>query len=367
MAFPEELVAAILFLSCDQPAHISGAELVVNAGYALQRYRPAARLEVNGKPVVVQWALGEHANACTERLDAVFRVELFQPISTGVEAMKINYAVVFCVLFAMLSGCAQETNKPADVQAINDYNTAWDKAWNAGNAEALASLYTADAIAMAPNEPAVVGREAIRASSAKDFDQFREENRSVVQDLRISGNLAVAMGTQETKTTPKAGGDSFRDKEKWLIAFERQRDGSWKTLWEIFNSDLPVADSLPLGTDELTLMQLERDMASWSQKSDWAAFDKILAAEFASNVDGVITTKKPSLANMSSGAFKVTSAITGEMKVLVLGQTGIVHGLWIERSTLNGRDTSGTYRYTDIFAKRGGRWQRVARHANKAQ
>ncbi len=39
------------------------------------------------------------------------------------------------------------------------------------------------------------------------------------------------------------------------------------------------------------------------------------------------------------------------MRVLVIGETGIVHGLWTEKSTLNGKDMSGTYRYTDIFAK----------------
>jgi len=53
------------------------------------------------------------------------------------------------------------------------------------------------------------------------------------------------------------------------------------------------------------------------------------------------------------------------MKVLVLGETGIVHGSWSEKSTLNGKDTSGTYRYTDIFAKRDGRWQCVTSHNTK--
>ena len=93
----------------------------------------------------------------------------------------------------------------------------------------------------------------------------------------------------------------------------------------------------------------------------------MLAAEYANNVDGVITPKKQFLANMKGGASKVASATAGEMKVLVLGETGIVHGLWMEKSTLNGKDMSGTYRYTDIFAKRGGRWQCVAGHANKVQ
>lgn len=157
--------------------------------------------------------------------------------------MKTTYAVIVSVLFMLLSACAHEGNNPADVQAIKAINAAWDKAWNAGDAEALASLYTADAIAMGPNVPALVGKEAIRASSKKYFEQFREENRSLTEDVRICGNLAVARGTQETRTSLKTGGDSVQDKAKWITAYQRQPDGSWKISWEIYNSDLPVTES----------------------------------------------------------------------------------------------------------------------------
>jgi NAD(P)-dependent dehydrogenase (short-subunit alcohol dehydrogenase family) len=33
MAFPEEIADAIVFLSCEQSAHITGADLAVDAGY----------------------------------------------------------------------------------------------------------------------------------------------------------------------------------------------------------------------------------------------------------------------------------------------------------------------------------------------
>jgi len=122
-----------------------------------------------------------------------------------------------------------------------------------------------------------------------------------------------------------------------------------------------------MGVEEQALIQIERELAAASAKNDWAAFDKMLAAEYANNVAGAITPKKQFLANMRGGAYKVASATTGEMKVLILGETGIVHGLRMEKSTLNGKHTGGTYRYTDIFAKRDGRWQCVAGHANKVQ
>ena len=168
--------------------------------------------------------------------------------STGVEAMKTIYAVILCVLLLLFSACAQKVNDPADVQAIKDTQPAFDKAWNAGNAEAVASgIYTADAIRMDPNQPALVGKDAIRASLQKYFDQFSEEGRNVAEDVRVSGDLAVARGTFEGKENLKAGGYSAQFKGKWIAAYQRQADGSWKAFWDIYNSDLPVADSLPVG------------------------------------------------------------------------------------------------------------------------
>ncbi len=218
---------------------------------------------------------------------------------------------------------------------------------------------------MAPNEPAQTGRDAIRASLQKYFDQYAEESRNVAEDVRVSGDLAVVRGTFDGKSALKAGGHPAQVKGKWLGAYQRQPDGSWKILWDIYNSDLPVADSLPVGAEEQALMQIERDWAAASAKNDWAAMDKIQAAEYANNTDGQILSKKQLIAGMKGGALKYISAEAGEMKVLVLGETGIVHGLWSEKSTLNGKDISGNYRYTDIFAKRDGSWQAVSTYNTK--
>jgi len=53
--------------------------------------------------------------------------------------------------------------------------------------------------------------------------------------------------------------------------------------------------------------------------------------------------------------------------VFVVGDTAIVHGLWTETATLNGKDTSGQFRFTDTFVKRDGRWQAVATYSTKLQ
>jgi len=279
--------------------------------------------------------------------------------------MKAKCAILLVVLFVQLSACARKVNDPVDVQAIKDVNTIWDKAWNAGNADALASIYTADAVAMDPNQPASVGRDAIRASCQKYFEQFSDENRVFVEDVRVSGDLAVARGTQETRTSPKGSDHSVQDKTKWVTAFERQPDGSWKAFWDIWNSDLPVADGLPLGEEELTLLQIEREWCDAVVRKDLAWFETVLADDFAANWGGQVTQRRQLLADLKSGAYTVESMTPGEMKVLVFGQTAVVHGLGTEKSRTRGKDTSGQYRWTDIFEKRDGRWQCVGGYSSK--
>ena len=280
--------------------------------------------------------------------------------------MKTVYGAILIAVALVAFGCTQKVNAPADVQAIKDTAQTFDKAWNAGNAEAVVSgFYTPDAIRMDPNQSALVGKEAIRTSLQKYFDQYTSEGRDVAEDVRVSGDLAVARGTYEAKSTLKAGGYSAPDKGKWVGAFQRQADGSWKSFWDINTSDLPVADTLPLGPEELALLQIERDWAVAAVKKDIAALDKMLATEFQSNYPGLVGNKKQVLSILKSNSSKTESMVVSEMKAIVFGDRAIVNGLTTEKSSMAGKDTSGQSRFTDVFVKRDGRWQCVTGYANK--
>jgi uncharacterized protein (TIGR02246 family) len=282
--------------------------------------------------------------------------------------VKTTYVVILAVLLLLFSACAQKVNDPADVQAIKDTQPGYDKASNAGNAEAVASgFYTADATRMEPNEPALVGKDSIRTSLQKYFDQHTDDIRNIAEDVRVSGDLAVARGTFEGKSSLKAGGYSGPAKGKWLTAFQRQADGSWKAFWDIYNSDLPVADSLPVGVEEQAAMQVERDWGEALIKKDMAALDKMLATEFQANYVGLVGNKKQFLSALKSDTSKTESTEINEMKAVVFGDKAVVNGLSTDKSTTAGKDTSGQYRWTDVFVKRDGRWQCVTGYSTKVQ
>jgi ketosteroid isomerase-like protein len=267
-----------------------------------------------------------------------------------------------------VSACSPKVNDPADVQAVKDTAPLYDKFANASDAASLAGeFYAPDGIRMDPNQPASAGTAAIRATLEKSYAQSTENIRNVIDDVRVAGGIAVAKGTFEGTSAPKAGGAAAPVKGKFVTLYERQANGSWKAVWDIFNSDLPAAGATADGADERALMQIERDWAVASAAGDAAGIDRLTAAEYVGNTDGQIIPKQQMLADMKRGVSKVSSAEAGEMKVFVAGDTASVHGLWIEKSSRDGKDTSGTYRYTDIFIKRDGRWQAAATFSTKLQ
>ena len=282
--------------------------------------------------------------------------------------MKTTYAVILCVLLLLFSACAQKVNDPADVQAIKTFVDDYVKAVNAGDAGAIAAMMTDKSVFADPNVPVAVGKEAIRSLNQGYFDQLKAEQTAPVEDVRVVGDLAVARGTFTWKAMPKAQGlAAVNDRGSWILVFARQNDGSWKQDWGVGNSDQPAPGSTASGEDEKALLQLERDWSEAFVKKDVAAFDRILATEFQANWPAFIGNKKQFLGLVKGGTAKAASSANSEMKAFVLGDMGIVHGLATEQSSVAGKDTSGQYRYTDVFVKRDGRWQCVTAYSTKVQ
>lgn len=157
--------------------------------------------------------------------------------------------VAICIAIGLFPGCAPEQeqstedvlNVEADIEALKAALEEWDVAWNSQNLEKLLSLYTEDAVRMPPNEATEVGSEAIRASVQRAFDESPSEEHSTIGDVRVSGDLGYVRGTFEAATTPEAGGEPVVENGKWITVHQRQPDGSWQIICEIWNANLPTS------------------------------------------------------------------------------------------------------------------------------
>ncbi|HVE56223.1 MAG TPA: nuclear transport factor 2 family protein [Pyrinomonadaceae bacterium] len=119
---------------------------------------------------------------------------------------------------------------------------------------------------------------------------------------------------------------------------------------------------------QIELMQLERDIGEANIRRDKAFFELIEADEFIfTDSGGGITTKTEDVASLDkpAGEFKLVSYVVDEMKVFVYGKTAVVTGRTTTVSRGKDREITNKSRFTDVFVRRGGRWQIVAGHASR--
>lgn len=117
------------------------------------------------------------------------------------------------------------------------------------------------------------------------------------------------------------------------------------------------------------LMQLERDIGKANVARDAAFFELVEADEFlftdsggglttkAEDVDGV---RKPPNPDVKLLAYDVD-----DMRVRVYGDAAVVTGRVTTRQLVKGEERTGRSRFTDVFVRRGGRWQIVAGHSSR--
>lgn len=117
----------------------------------------------------------------------------------------------------------------------------------------------------------------------------------------------------------------------------------------------------PAQDTEATLMKMERDAAAALMKRDVAGFAGIFADDATvTGPDGAVLTKAQLLADVKSGALTIQSTEISDLKVRVFGETAVVSYATTDKGKYKDRDISGRYRWTDVFVRRGGKWQIVA-------
>ena len=108
------------------------------------------------------------------------------------------------------------------------------------------------------------------------------------------------------------------------------------------------------------LKQVERDWTDATKSGDVNKLSQLIADDWVGLLpDGTKVDKKQYLDGYKSGASKAESVEMGPMDARAIGNAGVVQGSDTEKSTMNGKDSSGKYVWMDVFEKKGGKWQAV--------
>ena len=157
---------------------------------------------------------------------------------------KIQASIFWvCLALALfVSACGQQTppdTQAADESAIRDLDAQWSKTAAASDVQGTVSYYSDDASVLPPNAPIATGKQAIHAVwvSLLGPGVSLSWQASKVEVSR-SGDLAYAMGVYQA-TMKDSQGKPVADHGKYVEVWKKQADGKWKTVADIFNSDLP--------------------------------------------------------------------------------------------------------------------------------
>ena len=120
--------------------------------------------------------------------------------------------------------------------------------------------------------------------------------------------------------------------------------------------------SATVAPDVEILEALNRDYITSVQTSDVRRFEEILAEDFlCSNPDGSLVDRAGFLAQ-TARPVTISNLEAHDVRVRLLGDVAIIHA----RTTYtlpDGRTAAG--RYTDVWARRAGRWLAVSAHVTR--
>ena len=121
------------------------------------------------------------------------------------------------------------------------------------------------------------------------------------------------------------------------------------------------------GDAEQAIPKIEQEFLDALLKSDTSVAERYLADSYVfTDPDGLVSGKAEFIRDVKSGTLKLESSTYADMKVQAAdADMAVVTYRSTDKGTYKGKDISGEYRWIDVFAKRGGRWQIVVGQGTK--
>ena len=111
-------------------------------------------------------------------------------------------------------------------------------AFNTGNYDQVAALFSPEGVSMVPNRPIAEGPKAVEQASRRLGDEGFEDLRFETGRIAHSGDIAVETGRYSVMRR-QGNGTMLADRGKYVHTWRRL--GAWLITVECWNSDLPTS------------------------------------------------------------------------------------------------------------------------------
>jgi ketosteroid isomerase-like protein len=110
-----------------------------------------------------------------------------------------------------------------------------------GNVKQLVTnFYAEDAQLLPPNHALVVGRPAIQQVLEGLIAAGLHDLNLRIHKVEVSGEFAYAIG-RHRYSMKTASGTEIHDEGKYVVVYRLQEGVGWRSVADVFNSDLPLA------------------------------------------------------------------------------------------------------------------------------
>ncbi len=147
--------------------------------------------------------------------------------------------IVAVLIFLVISAGAARAQTGKAIDDIRAADAGWLKTYEAKDVSKAVAFCDEQGSMLWPNAPVATGKEAITKLTASAFaiPDFKLAWQPEKVGVARSGDLGYTSGTY-VWTFKDASGKPVSDKGKYLTVWKRQTDGSWKVLFDMFNTDL---------------------------------------------------------------------------------------------------------------------------------
>jgi ketosteroid isomerase-like protein len=142
-----------------------------------------------------------------------------------------------------------QIDETADVRKLIEQKNAHAiRCYASGDVDSLVSMVSEDCCQMPPNNPALIGKKAIRDFWSQALQWGKWEFTFETQKVDARTDMAVERGkyilrfTAGEKAPP--GVNSFEDRGNYLVHWRRENDGEWRAVADAPVSELPYPGKL---------------------------------------------------------------------------------------------------------------------------
>lgn len=147
---------------------------------------------------------------------------------------QVNRSTAAFAALVLMAAIGSLPASAADDSQMLERMTAWEKAYNAGDAAGVATHYAMDATRMGYQVPAVSGRDAISDSIVQTREAGVAKVKLTLGGSETAGNMGWAHGTY---TLMDADGNKLQH-GKWMNVSKRIK-GNWMIQADMWNTNEP--------------------------------------------------------------------------------------------------------------------------------